>query len=88
MKADTSMHWFEEDQKATPLTAARRAGRYFHRKYGQVPRLIALPPEWESAIQAIEKELDGVEVVVDRMVLPRHVAVSAEQNKATTLNTQ
>jgi hypothetical protein len=82
-KAGTSMHWFEEDQKATPLTAARRAGRYFHRKYGQVPRLIALPPEWESAIQAIEEELDGVEVVVDRMILPRHVAISAERNRET-----
>lgn len=82
-KAGTTMHWFEEDEEATPLTAARRAGRYFHRKYGLVPQLIALPPEWESARQAIEEELGGLEVVVDRMVLPRHVAISAERNKET-----
>ncbi len=81
MKADTHMVWFEEQEKATPLQAAINAGRYFHQKYGLVPKLIALPQAWADAAETVEQELDGVEVVVDRMVLSRHVAISAERNK-------
>jgi hypothetical protein len=80
MKADTHMLWFEENDKATPLDAAINAGRYFHQKYGLVPKLLALPQLWADAAQAIEQELD-LEVVVDKMVLARHVAVSAENNR-------
>jgi hypothetical protein len=80
MKADTRMLWFEENTKATPIQAAVNAGRYFHQKYGLVPKLIALPQAWADAAQAIEGELD-LEVVVDTMVLARHVAVSAENNR-------
>jgi hypothetical protein len=81
MKADTHMLWLEENEKATPLQAAINAGRYFHQKYGLVPKLIALPQSWAGAAQAIEQELD-LEVVVDKMVLAQHVAVSAENNQS------
>ncbi|MEA3351086.1 MAG: hypothetical protein U9Q82_10730 [Chloroflexota bacterium] len=77
MKSSTRMLWFEDDKKATPLQAAKNAGRYYHKKYGQVPTLIALPGDWANAAQAIEQEL-GLRVVVDKMVLTRHVAVSAK----------
>ena len=80
MKADTHMLWFEENEKATPLDAAINAGRYFHKKYGLVPKLMALPQAWADASKAIEQEL-GLEVVVDKTVLAHHVAVSAENNR-------
>ena len=80
MKADTHMLWFEENTNATPLQAAVNAGRYFHKKYGLVPKLLALPQSWADAAQTIEQEL-ALEVVVDKTVLAHHVAVSAENNR-------
>ena len=49
MNADTHMLWFEEQENATPLDAAINAGRYFHKKYGLVPKLLALPQAWADA---------------------------------------
>ena len=79
MKADTHMLWFEEQENATPLDAAINAGRYFHKKYGLVPKLVALPQAWADASKAIEQEL-GLEVIVDKTVLAQHVAVSADKS--------
>ena len=76
-----AMLWFEEDNQATPLQAAQNAGRYFHQKYGLVPQRIALPEAWQDAATRIEEELDGLKVVVDKLVQPRHVAVSVEQGQ-------
>ncbi|MEA3350607.1 MAG: hypothetical protein U9Q82_08310 [Chloroflexota bacterium] len=45
MKSSTRMLWFEDDKKATPLQAAKNAGRYYHKKYSQVSTLIALPED-------------------------------------------
>ncbi len=71
------MLWFEDEKGAAPIQAVKNAGRYFYKKYGQIPKHAAIPEDWGYAANAIEKELEGIEVEIDKMLLPRHVTVSA-----------
>ena len=70
------MHWYEEDEKATPLQAVSNAGDHYHRKYGHVPVPAAIPEEWEEAASEIEESLRGLKVTVDPGLQPRTVAIT------------
>jgi hypothetical protein len=70
------MHWFEEDKDVEPLQAVKRACRYYHRKYEQVPKLVELPPPWSSFANELEEKLEGLTLSTDTLLQPRTVAVS------------
>ena len=70
------MHWYEEDDKTTPLQAVSNAGDYYRRKYGHAPVSAEIPEEWGEAASEIEEALRGLKVTVDPGLQPRTVAVT------------
>ena len=74
--APPKMHWYEEDEKATPLQAVSNAGDHYHRKYGHVPVSAEIPQEWGEAASEIEDAIRGLKVAVDQGLQPRTVAVT------------
>ena len=70
------MHWFEEDKYVGPLQAVKRACRHYHRKYGQVPKLVELPPSWNSFTDELEDQLEGLTLSTNVLLQPRTVAVT------------
>ena len=74
--APPKMHWYEEDEKATPLQAVSNAGDHYHQKYGQVPVSASIPEEWGEAASEIEEAFRGLKVTVDPGLQPRTVAVT------------
>jgi hypothetical protein len=70
------MHWFEENEDIHPLQAVKRACRHYHRKYGQVPKLVELPPSWRSFTDELEDQLEGLTLSTDALLQPRTVAVT------------
>lgn len=72
------MFWFEDDKDASALKAVRNAVRYYNSKYGHVPKLVELPPEWEQDASDIEAHLDDLKVSVSKMIQPRIVAITHE----------
>lgn len=73
------MFWFEDDEDASGLQAVENAVRHYYSKYDHVPTLVELPPEWEQNANAIEEQLDGLRVLVSKMIPPRTVAVAHEE---------
>ena len=74
--APPKMHWYEEDEKATPLQAVSNAGDHYHQKYGHVPVSADIPQEWQEAASEIAAALHGLKVTVDQGLQPRTVAVT------------
>jgi len=74
--APPKMHWYEEDEKTTPLQAVTNAGDHYHQKYVHVPLSAAIPEAWEEAASEIKEALRGLKVMVDPGLQPRTVAVT------------
>jgi len=70
------MHWYEENEKTTPLQAVTNAGDHYHRKYGRVPLSAAIPEKWGEAASEIEEAIRGLKVTVDSGLQPRTVAIT------------
>lgn len=75
------MHWYEENEQATPIEAVTRAGKHYHQKYGFVPVLVTIPKAWQEAVSEIEMALQGLKVTVDPELQPRTVAITHISNE-------
>jgi hypothetical protein len=68
------MLWFDNDPKADLKTKVQRATEYYQKKYGKPANLVFINPS-----QLEDVKVPGVEIRVNRSVLPSHFWVGVNQ---------